>query len=112
MGCNKAGLIIRGTTPTIVITYKTIDVSDIIEAYLTIKQEATNIEINKTLTDATILTDQNALGFMLTQEDTLSFEEKSMLKLQCRYLLQDGSAGASAKFDVSPYDILRDGVIQ
>ena len=110
MGCNKAGLIIRGTTPTIVMTYKTIDVSDIVEAYLTIRQSANKVEINKTIANADI--GEKTLSWKLTQEDTLQIDGRYSVEIQCRYLLNDGTAGSSAVYDIPAYKILRDGVIE
>lgn len=112
MGCDNNEIIIRGTTPTIVIRYKTISVSDIIGAYLTIKQSSNRLVINKDLSNATIDLENNSLSWKLSQEETLQINEQYMLRLQCRYLLSDGTAGSSPNYDVSPYDILRDGVIQ
>ena len=112
MGCNKTGLIVRGTTPTIVITYRTIDVSEIKEAYLTIEQPASNVVINKTLSAGDASVEENALRWSLSQEDTLQIQDKYPLKIQCRYLLNDDTAGSSPIYEMSPYSILKDGVIE
>lgn len=97
----------RGTTPTITMTYKTIDVSLIVEAYLTMRQRG--LEIEKTLAEAAVA--DNSLSWTLTQQETLDLRTDSSVNIQCRYRLQDGTAGTSEIYTVSPYAILKEGVI-
>lgn len=106
---NAYSQIMRGTTPSITMTYRTVDVSTIVEAWLTIKQDVPQTVINKDLSAAEV--GASTLTWYLTQEDTLRIKNGRNVQIQCRYLLQDGTAGGSAIYDVSPYDILRDGVI-
>lgn len=102
-----ANVMIRGTTPTITMRYSTVNTAMIDEAVLTIKQR--DVEITKTLAEATI--SDGTLSWRLTQAETLSLHEDAKVELQCRYRLLDGTAGTSAIFTVSPYAILKDGVI-
>ena len=60
--------LIRGTTPTIKITFSTVSVESIAVAYLTIKQNDRTM-IEKTLEDAT--TEEHAISWRLTQTETL-----------------------------------------
>lgn len=101
-------MIVRGTTPTIQFTFKTIDVSQIHTAYLTIEQHGT-LRIEKTLEDATI--GNKYIEWTLEQEDTLPLKYNVKLQIQCRYKLNDGTAYASRIYEVSPYDILKEGEI-
>lgn len=110
MSCNNNSTpLMRGTTPTITMTYKTVDVSSIAEAWLTIKQSASGTTINKELSTATV--GEKSLSWTLTQKETLQIKTNGNVQIQCRYLLQDGTAGGSAIYNVSPYAILREGEI-
>lgn len=66
--------IIRGTTPTIQFTFSQIDPTDIVTAYLVIKQDGVAM-ITKPLTEATV--DGNAVSFVLSQEETLGLRRRS-----------------------------------
>ena len=102
--------VVRGTTPTITMTFKTVNVANITEAWLTLTQEApATLSIQKDLSDATVGT--KSLAWTLTQQETLDVNTKYNVKIQCRYLMTDGTAGASPIYDVSPYDVLKTGVI-
>lgn len=101
-------MITRGTTPSIRFTFSLVNVSLISVAYLTIEQGSLVIE--KDLSSATIDQTNKFIEWPLTQEETLSIAD-DMLKIQCRYKLQDGKAYASRIYNVNPSDILKDGVI-
>lgn len=105
----NASAIVRGTTPTIQMSYKTVDVESIAEAYLTIRQEATGLELEKDISQA--VRGEDTLSWTLTQEETLRLRPPCSVRLQCRYRLPDGTAGASKIYTVYPYQILKDGVI-
>lgn len=64
--------IIRGTTPTLIFTFDTIDVDDISVAYLLVKQSG-NTVIEKTFEDSTI--SEEKLMFSFTQAETLSLAQ-------------------------------------
>ena len=101
--------IARGTTPTIQMRYNAVDVGTIAEAYLTIRQEATGLILEKDLSDA--VRDEDVLSWTLTQEETLQIRPPYSVQIQCRYRLSDGTVGASQIYTVYPYQILKDGVI-
>ncbi len=61
--------IIRGTTPTLIFTFDTINVEDISVAYLLIRQNGSTV-IEKTLADGTVL--DGKLSFTFSQAETLS----------------------------------------
>lgn len=85
--------IIRGTTPTLQYKFKTIKVSDITSAYLTVKA-TTNIE--KDLSVATV--GEDTISWTLTQAETLSFGDA--VSCMINWKLQDGTRGASAKTEI------------
>lgn len=61
--------IVRGTTPTIRITFERTDVNYIDNGYLVLKQERNNV-IEKPLSDAYV--GESDISFTLTQAETLS----------------------------------------
>lgn len=63
--------IIRGTTPTIKIKFKSVSVADIVIAYLTIRSRG-EILVEKELDTAAVNPSENSLTWRLEQEDTLS----------------------------------------
>lgn len=89
--------IIMGTTPTFEYTFKTVDVSNITTAILTIKQGG-EVAIEKTLSDATAT--ETALCWTLTQVETLSLE-KGAASVMLNWKTSDGTRGASAEEQLS-----------
>lgn len=83
--------IIRGTTPTIKYTFKTVDPSSLSVAYLTITNGKTKLE--KDLTTATV--GEHDISWKLSQEETLALGEKVTAMLNWK--LPDGTRGASHK---------------
>ncbi|MBQ6483058.1 MAG: hypothetical protein IJI45_18285 [Anaerolineaceae bacterium] len=100
-------MIVRGTTPTITYTFRTVKVEDIAVANLTIIQG--DLTIAKTIADARVA--ESTLSWELTQEETLSIDDETELTVQLRYRTTDGHAYATRKTKVDPYGILEDGVI-
>lgn len=100
-------MIIRGTTPTIKFTFKTVDPQQIVTAYLTMKQG--ELVIEKNLADGTV--GENYIEWRLSQAETVSLDDDENIKIQCRYKIADSSAYVSKIYSVPPYDILKDGVI-
>ena len=96
--------IIRGTTPTLKYVFKSVQVSDIVSAYLTIKA---NTSIEKTLSDAVVGT--NYISWTLTQAETLAFGNDVSVMLNWK--LQDGTRGASEQKTIIISDNLKDSVI-
>lgn len=85
--------IIRGTTPTIKYTFKTVDPSTITAAYLTITNGATKLE--KELDTATVDAQNKTISWKLSQTETLSLGDKVTSMLNWK--LPDGTRGASHK---------------
>lgn len=102
--------IARGTTPSLTFNFKTVKVKDIAAAYLTIEQLG-EIKIEKALNDAVKPFEENKITWELTQKETLLLHPREEINLQLRYRLVDDSAFVSQIFTVSPYDILKEGVI-
>lgn len=96
--------IIRGTTPTLKYVFKSVKVSDIVSAYLTIKA---NTSIEKTLSDAVVGTDY--ISWTLTQAETLAFGNEVSVMLNWK--LQNGTRGASEQKTIIIDDNLKDSVI-
>ena len=87
--------IINGTTPTIQYNFSDVNVANITEAYLSIKQNGA-VTLEKDLESATI--GQKSLSWTLTQQETLAMQGKVSMMLN--WLLQDGTRGASEKTTV------------
>lgn len=84
--------IIRGTTPTIIFTFSEINISDIVKAYIIIKQMG-QIVIERDISTA----DQNAdsLSWKLTQAETLSLAPMRQSEIYCDWVLNSGTRGRS-----------------
>lgn len=104
-------MIPRGTTPTIRYKFKTVNVTDITVAYMTMKQGALVVE--KTLADATVVHDDanNYIEWTLTQAETLSVSMKINIEIQCRWKTGEGVAGESPITITDPARILKEGEI-
>ena len=83
--------IIRGTTPTIKFTFDQINTSDIVTAYLVIKQRGKSV-IERDLPTATIETE--FISWKLEQAETLKLS-KSDAEIICDWKLNDGTRGRS-----------------
>ena len=88
--------IISGTTPTIVYTFSTIDVSMIRSAVLTIRSE-NRVTILKNLEDASI--EASSLYWKLTQEESLSLKV-GKASIMLNWVLNDGTRGVSRTADL------------
>lgn len=96
----------RGTTPTLKIRITGVDLDELENIYITVKQD--RAEVTKTGDEITI---ENGILFVpLTQEDTLKFHQ-SCVWVQMRATTKDGLAVASNIRMVEMKDILKDGVI-
>ena len=87
--------IIIGTTPTIIYTFKTVNVSDLVVAILTIKSGKATL--TKTLEDADV--GEGRLSWTLTQEETLSICD-DVAAMMLNWKTAGGTRGASAKTTV------------
>ena len=100
----------RGTTPTFSITISNdISVSNIDAAYLTFTQDGV-ILFEKTLSDMTLDTTNNALLCELTQTETLSFAQDKTVLYQLRFKTAT-KAYASDIWRTPALEILKDGEI-
>ena len=88
--------VIRATTPTIKYAFKVVSVSDIVAAYLTIKQDGETI-IERDLASATVGDDY--LSWTFTQQETLQMAT-GKVTLMLNWLTNDGTRGASEKSTV------------
>ena len=102
---------IRGTTPTLRFDYPNIDVSNIVEAYLTIEQGTNTIE--KNLSEATVVASEtdNYLAWKLTQTETLGMGLHETLRIQVKAKTNDGNVYASQIYTPTVYDILKEDEI-
>ena len=89
--------IIRGTTPTIIYNFATVDVSEIAVAYLTFKANG-SVVIRKDLAAATV--GEASLSWELSQAETLIFGTNQHAKMMINYRLADGTRGASTETEV------------
>ena len=96
----------RGTTPTLKIHVKGIDLSELQTIYVTIKQS--NKEVTKSGYD--LLIDEDVIYVPLSQEDTLTFD-RSCAWVQMRATTKEGMAIASNIRMLKMEEILKDGVI-
>lgn len=84
--------IIMGTTPTIKYKFASVQVSDIVAAYLTITDASDTIEKDISTADITGTT----ISWTLTQEETLSFTS-GMVTVRLNWKTNDGTRGASER---------------
>lgn len=86
--------IIRWTTATFIFEFKTIQVSDITDAYFVAKQWD-NTVIEKDLTSATVDTDANTLSWTLTQAEAGLLTTGKRYSAMCDWLTSSGTRGRS-----------------
>ena len=84
--------IIRGTTPTVVYTFKTVTPSEVNKAYLTVKQMNATI-IERDITTAEV--GETTLSWVLAQEETLALSPQHDAVLCCDWKTNDGKRGRS-----------------
>ena len=88
--------IIRGTTPSIKFTFKTIRTSDITAAYLTVKNKDTGtVVLDKDLTAANVTT--GAISWQLSQTETLAWNTGEIFRAMLNWKTSDGLRGSSEK---------------
>ena len=82
--------LIRGTTPTIIITVQTeIDLHEVAEVWIFISQQ-NKVRVDKQLQDTTFDYEKRTMTVTLSQNDTLALKEGDAL-FQIRLLLQNGT---------------------
>lgn len=115
MYCNGSGVIVRFTTPTIIIKFRTIDPETITEAFLVFKEEGEEV-LSKPLSQASVhkATEEepeNYIAWTLTQEETGALELNSRVIVCCDWLIQDGTRGRSRTREIQIVDTGKDEVI-
>lgn len=106
--------IIRGTTPTIEVTFPTVDVSSITAAFLTVRsgpppeRDAEPI-ISKNLSAGT--KGEKSITWTLTQTDTLALVPGLRVTVCCDWKTQDGTRGRSQEAVYLVEETGIDGVI-
>ena len=104
--------IIRGTTPTIVITIKNeMDLTTIQEVWVYISQQ-NKVKVDKKIEDVTIDAEHRKISARLEQEDTLALKADQDALFQIRILLTDETALATVASKVAVKQVYKDGVIE
>lgn len=106
--------IIRGTTPTIKYTFKTVTPSTISTAYLTVRQGQNSMDRGTTvfeLTKTDMTTGTDYVSFKLTQAQTLLLKDGIPCDIQFRYKTSDGTAYATLHAKEDVIDINKEGAI-
>lgn len=102
--------IIRGTTPSIVITVQTeIDLQQVSEVWIYVSQQKA-VKIDKKIDDVTFDYENRKITVRFTQNDTLGLKAGEAL-FQIRLLLNDGTALATVAADIEIIEIYKQGVI-
>ena len=92
--------IIRYTTPTLKFEYSDVNVTDITDAILSLKQLNSTI-IERDLTTATVVhetvgsTTVNYISWTLTQLETSKLPKGTTVQIYCDWKLEDGTRGRS-----------------
>ena len=99
MTCSTPGVIVRYSTPTIQINFKTIDPSTITEAYLVFKRSGEE-SLTKDISSATVHVGTqedpgNWISWTLAQAETGAWLENTSLTAYCDWKLTDGTRGRS-----------------
>ena len=110
-------MIYRGTTPTHLFNFP-FEQNEVQLLYISYSQKG-SIRVEKTLEDVTFDAVNSLISVQLTQEDTLSFDncttfeflQQSMISIQLRVLLTDGTAWVSEIMTERVGNILKDGII-
>lgn len=102
--------IVRGTTPTIRWTFRTVSLDSIVKAILLIKR-GQSVEIEKPLSEATVDTENKTIEWTLTQAETLGLSEFKEYTAHCDWLLADGTRGAGKVTAVKVFPPGKDKVI-
>lgn len=102
--------IIRGTTPTIIISIQTeIDLSEVSAAWIYISQQ-NKVRVNKELSDIEIDAEEKTITVVLTQEDTLNLKAGIETLFQIRLRLAD-TALATTATKIVVKEIYKEGII-
>ena len=101
---------IRGTTPTFIMTIEGFDLTTETSVYVTFEQG--KYEITKTGTDLRLTSsgEDTIVTLTLSQEETLAFDV-GRADLQVRFIKSDGKAYATEKKPLNVKDVLYEEVI-
>lgn len=94
MDCCNDNIIVQYTTPTITITFPTVDVTTVSEAYLTFKSAGT-VLLTKDLLAAVVDSVSKTISWRLSQADTKLFPLNSVVRVYCDWKLTDATRGRS-----------------
>lgn len=103
--------IIRGTTPTIMFAFETIDPAAIVAAYITIKS-ITDLDtpiVQKDYSSATL--GATSISWTLTQTESLQLTAGDTVNIYCDWLLDEGTRGRSQVATCRVYETGKDEVI-
>lgn len=104
--------IIRGTTPTIIISIQTeIDLSELSAAWIYISQQ-NKVRVCKDLDDITIDQEEMTLSIIFSQEDTLALKAGIEAFFQIRLRMEDGTALATTAQKITIKEVYKDGIIE
>ena len=102
--------IIRGTTPTIVITVTSeLDLHQVSQVWIYLSQQ-NKVKVDKLISNVTFDYDQKIINVKLSQEDTLALKAGEAL-FQIRLLLVDNTALATPASKVEIIEVYKDGII-
>lgn len=102
--------LIRGTTPTILITVKTeVDLTQVTAIWVYISQQ-NKVKVDKQLDDVAFNYEDRQIIANLSQEDTLGLRTGEAL-FQIRMLLENGTALATIASKVKVIEVYKGGVI-
>lgn len=99
----------RGTTPTITVALGNVSTDDLGSIYVTFRQG--NRIVTKRNGESGVTVTENGITVVLSQQDTLTFEEGDKIQMQVRAVCHDGTAIASDITKISIKDVLLDGEI-
>ncbi|MBP5594273.1 MAG: hypothetical protein J6Y02_02735 [Pseudobutyrivibrio sp.] len=102
----------RGTTPTLIFRLNSpnLNLAAVSELWVTLKQAPYSKTWDRT--QCSLDNEQKTVTVTLTQEETLEMPETSNMKVQIRFLMNDGKALATNIATVDVNQILKDGVIE
>ena len=104
--------LIRGTTPTIVITVETqIDLDDVAAVWIYISQQ-NKVKVDKKLSDVQFDTTLRTMTVTLSQDDTLALKADTDALFQIRLLMNNGTALATLASKVAVREVYKGGVIE
>lgn len=101
----------QGTTPEIKYKFRKFIVTDIIIAYLSIRQNGKTL-VEMDLDDAIeVSATDNSITWRLSQNDTIKFNPNDQLEVQVKYKTNTGIVGTSVISYVDSYEDIKGEVI-